>query len=197
MTAKTATGGEFGLFPAAVPQRSYITGIILFLTPVGMFFLALTSALVVRKGLSGDWMPLGLPNILWATTAVILLSSFTLEVARRQLAQQQAGKFRLWWGITTVLGLGFLAGQYMAWQDLAGQGIFVSSNPSSSFFYVLTGAHGFHLAGGLVALLLVGFRNPQAWRRLTLPTAVRVSALYWHFMGGLWVYVYLLLWLGR
>ncbi len=182
---------------ASISQRSYVTGIILFLAPVLMFFAALTSALVVRKGLGGDWMPLVLPNILWLTTGVILASSFTIEMARKQLEARELSRFRLWWGISTLLGLGFLAGQWMAWQDLFAQGIFVSSNPSSSFFYVLTASHAAHLAGGLLALLFVGLRRNWENTRLTLGTSVRVSAIYWHFMGGLWVYLYILLWLGR
>ena len=207
MTVKTAIndrelielagGGDDRPRLLRVPQRSYVTGIILFLAPVVMFFLALTSALVVRKGLGGDWMPLTLPRVLWFTTGVILLSSVTLELARRQLRANILKGFRLWWGVSTVLGLAFLAGQLAAWRDLAAQGIYVASNPSSSFFYVLTGAHGVHLLGGLIALPFAGFREPRPDAKLTRATAVRVAAIYWHFMGGLWIFLYLLLWLGR
>ena len=177
-----------------IPQGSYVTGIILFLVPVLMFFLGLTSAMVVRKGLGDDWMPLTLPDILLGTTAILLFSSVTLEIARRSRRRQFTGAFQIWWGVTTALGFTFLAGQWMAWRELVGQGIYISSNPSSSFFYVLTVAHAVHLLGGLAGLLLAGY---VPLTRMTRPTAVRVGAIYWHFMGGLWVYVYLLLWLGR
>ena len=197
MTASAATG-DWGTVPDPasnpIPQRSYVTGIILFLVPVLMFFLGLTSALVVRKGLGGDWMAVQLPGILWITTAVILFSSIALETARAQFRQGKAGAFRLWWGVTTALGVLFLAGQWMAWRDLAAQGVYLTTNPGSSFFYVLTVSHAVHLLGGLVGLLLAGFFPLQ---RMSRATAVRVGAIYWHFLGGLWIYVYLLLWLGR
>ena len=164
-----------------------------------MFFLALASAYVVRKGLSGDWIPLGLPRILWFNTAVIIASSLTIERARRLLAPQAAGlrDFRGWWGLTTALGVAFLVGQLIAWRQLAAAGIYLATNPSSSFFYLITTAHGIHLLGGLVALSVVGFRNWPAEARVNRSTAVTVSAIYWHFLGALWVFLFLLLLVGR
>jgi cytochrome c oxidase subunit 3 len=134
--------------------------------------------------------------VLWFTTAVLVLSSLTVERARRLLAQNDVGAYRAWWGITTALGLIFLAGQYLAWLALRAQGVYLVSNPSSSFFYVLTAAHGAHLLGGILALLVVGLRR---WRHAEerRSTAVDVASIYWHFMDGLWVFLFLLLFLGR
>jgi len=89
-----------------------------------------------------------------------------------------------------------LAGQVIAWRQLAAQGVFLVTNPSSSFFYVLTAAHGLHLVGGVVALLYVSSRN---WRRsrISQVTATDVASIYWHFMDGLWVFLFALLYLGR
>jgi cytochrome c oxidase subunit 3 len=106
-------------------------------------------------------------------------------------------QFRRWWGLTSALGVAFLAGQVVAWQQLAAAGVFLASNPSNSFFYVLTGMHGLHLLGGIIALLFVGFRNRGDEGRLHQSTAVKVAGLYWHFMGALWVYLFLLLLLGQ
>ncbi len=191
-------GGDGGAAPL-FPQRIYISGIVLALAAMLMFFLALASAYVVRKGLSGDWIPLGLPRILWLNTAVIIVSSLTIERARRLLAPQAAGlrDFRGWWGLTTALGVAFLVGQLIAWRQLAAAGIYLATNPSSSFFYLITTAHGIHLLGGLVALSVVGFRSWPAEARVSHGTAVTVSAIYWHFLGALWVFLFLLLLVGR
>lgn len=191
-------GGDGGAAPL-FPQRIYISGIVLALAAMLMFFMALASAYVVRKGLSGDWIPLGLPRILWLNTAVIIVSSLTIERARRLLAPQAAGLrgFRGWWGLTTALGVAFLVGQLIAWQQLAAAGIYLATNPSSSFFYLITTAHGIHLLGGLVALSVVGFRRWPAEARVNHGTAVTVSAIYWHFLGALWVFLFLLLLVGR
>ncbi len=191
-------GGDGGAAPF-FPQRIYISGIVLALAAMLMFFMALASAYVVRKGLSGDWIPLGLPRILWFNTAVIIVSSLTIERARRLLAPQAAGlrDFRGWWGLTTALGVAFLVGQLFAWRQLAAAGIYLATNPSSSFFYLITTAHGIHLLGGLVALSVVGFRSWPAEARVNHGTAVTVSAIYWHFLGALWVFLFLLLLVGR
>jgi len=91
----------------------------------------------------------------------------------------------------------FLMGQILAWQELAAGGVYLSTNPSSSFFYLLTGTHAVHLLGGVIALLYLSWR---VWRRNSGglgATALGVTALYWHFMDGLWIYLFLLLLIGR
>jgi cytochrome c oxidase subunit III len=179
-----------------VPQRAYITGISVALAGILMFFMALTSAFIVRKGISLDWQPFALPKILWLNTAILLASSWTILHARKFLRQGDMPNFSHWWNVTTALGLLFLVGQLLAWRQLAAAGVFLASNPSNSFFYVLTAAHGLHLLGGIVALLFVGLRW-QHQAHLTLATATEVVSIYWHFMDGLWVFLFLLLYLGR
>ena len=179
---------------AAVPQRAYITGMAVALAGILMFFMALVSAFIVRKGLSNDWRTLEVPRILWMNTLILLASSVTMARARGRFLEGDLESFRKWWGATTALGLLFLAGQLIAWQQLRAAGVYLASNPSSSFFYVFTGAHGLHLLGGILALLFVAFR---ATRRLTQGTATEVVSIYWHFMDGLWVFLFLLLYLGR
>jgi cytochrome c oxidase subunit 3 len=161
-----------------------------------MLFAAFTSAYVVRKGMSLDWRATALPSILWLNTAVLLASSYTIERARREWDSSVS-----WLGATTGLGLVFLAGQFVAWRELKAAGIYLASNPSSSFFYLLTGAHGVHLLGGVLAMLSVCWK---AWRahnkQVDWPNrraAIESTAIYWHFMDGLWVYVLVLLIVGR
>jgi cytochrome c oxidase subunit 3 len=94
------------------------------------------------------------------------------------------------------LGVLFLAGQLIAWRQLAHEGVFLVTNPSSSFFYVLTAAHGLHLLGGILALLYVSRRNWQR-ARISQATATDVTSIYWHCMDGLWIFLFALLYLGR
>ena len=154
-----------------------------------MFFLAFTSAYVVRKGISGDWRSIGMPGILWVNTVALMVSSFTLEKARRY--GRESTRFINWWLITTVLGVLFLVGQLLAWSQLASSGVYVSTNPSSSFFYLLSGAHGVHLLGGVSVLLYIFLKARQRWGPVN-PVALDVTALYWHSMDGLWLYLFCL-----
>jgi len=175
-----------------VPQRAYFTLVQLLLAAIIMFFMALTSSYIVRKGLGTDWQQTPLPPILWFNTIILLGSSLTIHLARRG----ERAAFRQWWTLTILLGLTFLGGQLVAWRQLAAAGLFLDTNPSSSFVYLLTAAHGLHLAGGIFALFYVAFRN---WRRsrITQATAAELAAIYWHFMDGLWLFLFALLTLGR
>jgi cytochrome c oxidase subunit 3 len=195
-------GGDGGDFRPATPRspQVYVTGIWIALASILMFFMGLTSSFIVRKGLGADWVPFTLPPLLWANSLVLLASSGTLELSRRAYRDGMRNVFRRWWRVTTALGLVFLIGQIVAWQQLRAAGVFLSSNPSSSFFYLMTAAHALHLAGGLVALAYVAARSRRSktaepWQ--SERAAVTATATYWHFLGGLWVFLFLLLWLGR
>jgi cytochrome c oxidase subunit 3 len=162
-----------------------------------------TTGTVVR-----DWQPLRAPMaILWINTLLIAASSVTMELARRQAIERTVLAPALaipgikaddrrpvpWLGITVVLGATFISGQVLAWQDLYHRGLSVSTGPSSSFFYILTGTHALHLIGGMLALLYalaVGWaRKPVEQRRII----VDVTSWYWHVIGLLWIYLFALL----
>src|ERR1700684_534804 len=180
---------------ARVPQRAYVTGMTIALAGILMFFMAFVSAYIVRKDMPNSaWVPLQVPRILWLNTLLLIASSFTLARAHSRFSAKDDEGFRHWWATTTFLGIFFVAGQILAWRQLAAQGSFLATNPSSSFFYVFTGAHGAHLLGGILALLYVQFR---ATRKVARGTAIEVVSMYWHFMDGLWVFLFLLLYLGR
>src|SRR2546423_2666132 len=113
-----ADGGSRG-----IPQRAYFTVIQLGLAGIIMFFMALTSSLLVRKGLGNDWVAFNFPHVLWLNTLILLASSITIQVARRNLHGREKATFKRWWNVTTSLGVLFLAGQFMAWRQLASQGV--------------------------------------------------------------------------
>jgi len=179
-----------------IPERAYFTVVQLALAGIVMFFMALTSSFLVRKGLGNDWISFALPRILWVNTLVLLASSGTIQIALREIREGAAASFRQWWAITTALGVLFLVGQLLAWRQLTAQGVFLITNPSSSFFYLLTALHGLHLAGGILALVYVRFR-PWRRSRIRQSTAAHMAAIYWHFMDGLWLFLLALLYLGR
>jgi len=167
-----------------------------------MLFVSLSSAYLFRsawKPSEGetDWVPLFRPRILWLNTVVILASSITLEAARRSLRREKFLAFNRWISITGLLGLGFLAGQFMAWRQFVRQGIYLRSNPHSSYFYLLTSLHALHLLGGLVALLYVTVRGLRFNFGARHDVAVHATSIYWHLMDGLWVFLFVLLFFWR
>ena len=202
--------------------RRYRLGLMLALSSVVMLFISFTTAYVVRKaGAAWDpalndyvsnWVPLSLPiRVLMANTIVLLMSSFTLEVARRRAAQDVAlapiaripgirvddNHALPWVWLTALLGLGFLAGQAYAWHILERGHISFAWNASSSFFFILTGVHAVHLTGGILALLYAAatrwlHKSPETRRII-----IDVTAWYWHFMGALWLYIFGLLYFAR
>jgi len=221
-------GGDDGRSPdSGLPNygarlRRARLGLICGIATVSMVFVSLTSAYIVRRGLPTfdgttnsyvrDWGEVQLPWLLLAiNTAILLISSLTMEGARRDITRRAAlapvksipgvslGAERSfpWLGVTVVLGFGFLVGQWLAWGELKSRGFFVDTNPDSSFIYLLTAAHAVHLAGGIIALLWAGITSvqhrPVDGRRIV----VDVAAWYWHFMAVLWLYVFALLAFAR
>ena len=179
----------------------YRIGMWVGLASVAMMFTSLSSAYIVRSGSSNDWSALPMPGILLASTALILGSSATLEIARRKLTAALSGPYTKYLFLTVILGLGFLVSQIFAWRQLARQGIYLSSNPHSSFFYLLTGAHAVHLVGGLLGLTFLWLRSRRPVVETTLiarrKAATDAVSIYWHFMDALWIYLFLLLFLWR
>lgn len=167
-------------------------GLWIALGSVTMLFSAFTSAYIVRSA-GTDWVSLEAPSILWINTLVLLLSSATVELARRAFGSWRPTAFRKWMFATAVLGCLFVAGQLLAWRQLASQGVYLASHPHSSFFYVLTGVHALHLVAGVAAVFYVLSR--AARYRLTPGDSVApdLAATYWHFVDGLWLYLIVVL----
>jgi cytochrome c oxidase subunit III len=194
------------LYPSVVSQPRVVSevrphasrsGIWVGLFAITMSFAAFTSALYVRQG-SGDWTHIVLPPIMYANTVALLISSFTMEMSRRGVAgvarpeARDLRKSLLWLGVTLVLGLAFVGGQYLAWRHLTAQGLYLATNSNSSFFYVFTAMHALHLLGGIAALVYL-MRHLAGSLRPFRRSLVDGVAIYWHFMGVLWLYLLLII----
>jgi cytochrome c oxidase subunit 3 len=174
----------------------YRIGMLVTLASIAMLFTSLSSAYIVRSGVTNDWFSIAVPRVLFGSTALLLLASVSIEIARRKLKQDLSTSYVRYLSLTIVLGLGFLVSQLIAWRQLTRQGMYISTHPHSSFFYLLTGAHGFHVAGGLLGLGFLWLRSSRydTAKRQGMADAV---AIYWHFMFALWIYLFLLLFLWR
>jgi len=179
----------------------YRIGMLVSLASIAMLFTSLSSAYIVRSGVTYDWYPIAVPRVLFGSTALLILGSVSIEIARRKLKLGFSGTYSRYLLLTLMLGLGFLVSQYIAWRQLAAQGIYISTHPHSSFFYVLTGTHAVHIAGGLLALTFLWRRSLRQVDEARLvakrQAAADAVAIYWHFMGALWIYLFLLLFLWR
>jgi cytochrome c oxidase subunit 3 len=187
--------------PASRLIDRYRLGMWLAIAAVLMMFTALTSAYIVRAAGASDWKPISVPRYLWFSTGLLLISSLTFGLARRALKFDRQMDYARWLLATVVLGLGFLFLQFLAWRELVDQGIYLSSNPHSAFFYLLTAMHGLHVLVGILALdyllLHAWFKREPSQigpRRVAAASAI---SLYWHFMSGLWIFLFLLLFVWR
>jgi cytochrome c oxidase subunit III len=174
----------------------------LVLVSISVLFITIAIVYFLRSRTPIRWEPVGVPGFLWLSTALILASSWTLEAARRAFARLQVSEYAWWVLITFFLGLGFLISQLLSLRQLIAQGIYLRRNPHSSLFYLVTGAHGLHLLGGMIALfylivrasLATGDVRAELGRQRTL---MSVSTLYWHFLDALWVALFILLFVWR
>ena len=167
-----------------MPTEKIALGI--FLAVVGALFALFASAYFMRMEF-GDWRPMPLPRIVWLNTGMLIVASFALECALAADRQGDAGTLRLSLATATVATLTFLAGQIVGWRDLTAGGYLVTGNPANSFFYLLTGLHGLHILGGLVALARAA---PAAWGAGgagKLRLRLELCVAYWHFLLFVWL----------
>ncbi|MCM3880540.1 MAG: cytochrome c oxidase subunit 3 [Vicinamibacterales bacterium] len=180
------------VFDREVAERWHLreVGVWMFLGTVVMLFAAFTSAYVVRKS-GADWVPVHLPPLLWLNSVVLLASSLTLELGRRPGATARAASTAI--AATCGLALLFFAGQVQAWSTLARTGVYLPTNPASSFFYILTGVHGAHLivAFGFLAYLFV--RTVRRTDVAGWPYLAGLVSTVWHFLTAVWIYLLLML----
>jgi cytochrome c oxidase subunit 3 len=168
----------------------------LFVASVGMLFASLTSAYIVRQA-EGNWLYFDLPVSLYWTSGIILVSSISMQLAYWAAKKDQLDKVKILVSITLVLGLAFLVGQVQAWKELVAHNVYLVGNPSGSFLYILTGLHGLHIVSAIIYLIIVivsAYRFKIHSRSLA---QIEMCATYWHFLGGLWLYLFIFLILNR
>ncbi len=170
-------------------------GLWMFLATVAMLFAAFASAYLVRRG-GSDWMRINLPPVLWLNTALLVAGSGALEAAHAVGARRRWLSASAACGVALALGVGFLLGQLVAWEQLLSAGVDMPESPHSSFFYMLTGAHALHVVAALGVMLWTGLltwtgagrRQPRRWA-----AAMHSTRTIWHFLLGVWLFVFALI----
>jgi Heme/copper-type cytochrome/quinol oxidase, subunit 3 len=168
----------------------------LFLASVMMLFMALTSAYIVRQA-EGNWVFFELPSLFYITSVIIVVSSITMQLAYWSAKKDNLERVKLMVTFTTILGVAFLIGQYLGWKELVVNRIFLVGNPSGSFVYVITGLHAVHLISAVVFLFIVLYSTFKFKVHSKNMAQIEMCTTYWHFLGGLWLYLFVFLILYR
>jgi len=164
----------------------------LFIVSITMLFAALTSAYIVKQS-GGEWLNFNLPGMFWITSVIIIVSSITMQLALSAARADRFNRLRTYLIITALLGLAFLIGQYESWKQLVEMDVYFVGNPAGSFLYVLTGLHAVHIISGLIFLLIVIVSSFKLKIHSRSLIRIEMCTTYWHFLGGLWLYLFLFL----
>jgi cytochrome c oxidase subunit III len=164
----------------------------LFIITIIMLFASQTSAYLVRRA-EGNWTEFTIPTIFWYSTALLMVSSVTMHLSYLAAKKDNFIKLKLLISVTFILGITFLVMQWIGWQQLDAQGIYLKGNPSGSFYYILTGLHGFHLITGLIVLGFSFYAGITKEINSKKIIRLEVCATYWHFLDILWVYLFVFL----
>ena len=153
-----------------------------------MMFAGLTSAFIVKSNQT-NWTPVEIPFIFWISTAAIILSSLTIQLALRSFKQRQMSRFRSLVAVTLVLGISFVAMQWIGFNELWAQKVTFKGGNAGQFLYVIFGLHALHVIGGVIALLVMFVRAFTGKTKIYTAVPIEVAAIYWHFVDLLWVYL--------
>ena len=161
-----------------------------------MMFAGLTSAYIVKSGQPG-WEQVRTPKVFWYSTAVILISSVTMQAALRAFKQRAMQQFRLLFSITTILGLAFVVLQWEGFNYLWSHGVRFQGASAGQFLYIIFGLHALHVLGGIVALIVIAMQQFFGRTRSYNTTPIEVMSTYWHFVDVLWLYLLIFfIWIG-
>lgn len=164
----------------------------LFIVSIVMIFASMTSAYLVRQG-EGNWVEFELPFIFWINSAILIASSITVQWAYFSAKRDNLEALKIAMGLTTLLGIAFLVGQWYSWVDLVNMQVFFVGNPSGSFLYVLTGLHALHLITGVIFLLIVLIAALKYKVHAKNMVRMEMCTTYWHFLDILWLYLFVFL----
>jgi cytochrome c oxidase subunit 3 len=162
----------------------------LVLAGIVMFFAAFTSAYLVMRT-RNSWEQFGLPEVFWFSTAVIVLSSYTMHLSLKNFREHNMRRYKMLITLTALLGIVFLVAQVIGFANLYHRGITLQWNLSASLLFIIVGAHMVHVLGGVIALLVIFARAYRRRIRSYDAVPVEVAATYWHFVDGLWIYLYI------
>jgi len=165
-----------------------------------MAFAGLTSGYVVSRSSAKEWLVFELPSLFYFSTAIIMLSSVTMNWALASVKTANTKNSRIALLLTLALGACFAITQFAAWNELNSQNIFFTGkghSNSGSYLFVLSGLHLAHLAGGIIALVVVYIKNINNKYTPANYMGVKLCAIYWHFLDVLWVYLFLFLYFIR
>ncbi len=163
------------------------------LASIVMMFAGLTSAYIVKKA-NAQWLEFELPSMFWYSTIVILVSSLTAHLSVKSFKAREMGRYRVLIGITAILGILFVVLQYMGFKEIEAGGVPLfgfDSNPSASFIGIIGGLHGLHVIGGVIALVVMFLRAYIGAKKVYSSTGLEIAATYWHFVDGLWIYLFI------
>ena len=159
-----------------------------------MLFAGLTSGYIVRQA-EGNWKFFEVPSVFYISTIIILISSFTMQMAIRAVKKDDLAQVKTFLLITLGLCLAFVFSQFLGWNELVKNDVYFADKltPSGSFFYVITGLHLAHLAFGLLGLIITGSKSIRERYNSQNYLGISLCAIYWHFLGGLWIYLFVFL----
>ncbi len=161
----------------------------LFIITIIMLFASQTSAYIVRRA-EGNWTEFEIPLIFWYSSLVLIVSSIFMQLSLMAAKKDEFGKLKAFISISFLLGIIFLIMQYIGWQNLQTQGIYLKGNPSGSFYYIITGLHGFHLITGLIVMLFSFYSSFKLDIHSKNLIRLEVCTIYWHFLDLLWIYLF-------
>ncbi|HET7118184.1 MAG TPA: cytochrome c oxidase subunit 3 [Hanamia sp.] len=157
-----------------------------------MMFAGLSSAYIVKRG-QGNWLTFDIPVVFYYSTAMIILSSITIILSRKAFLNRQMKQYKSWLAMTTLLGIIFVFLQYTGFRELWASGITLTRNVSFSFLYIIVGLHALHVLGGVIALVIMYLKSISKRRKNYTPLYIDLMNTYWHFVDGLWIYLFLFL----
>ncbi|UJP66853.1 cytochrome c oxidase subunit 3 [Mongoliitalea daihaiensis] len=168
----------------------------LFIVSVVMIFASMTSAYIVRQS-EGNWLEFDLPQIFWYSSVIIILSSLSLHWAYLSAKKDELSAVKTGMIITSILGFAFLISQWYSWVALVDRDVYFVGNPAGSFLYIFTGLHAIHLISGVIFLIIVLISSFNYKVHSKNMVSLEMCMTYWHFLGGLWLYLFMFLLLNH
>ena len=161
-----------------------------------MMFAGLTSAYIVKRGQAG-WEGIETPIVFWWSTAVLIISSITIQVALRAFKQKEMSRFRIFFLLTFLLGILFVILQWKGFSYMWDNGVKFEGAGAGQFLYIIFGLHALHVLGGIIALAVISMKQFFSSTRSYNATGIEIMSTYWHFVDVLWLYLLIFfIWIG-